>query len=174
MAYRGFAVVACLALAACTNTPHINTDFDPAVSFDQYRTYSWVYTAVPQNMDPVLFQKVRASIDRSLQTRGFTPGAPGDFAVAFTLGRRDRVEITDFGSYGPYYGYGWGPHYHDIDVRQITSGSLVIDIYDTHTRKPIWHAIATKDVTPDHIDQAAIDSGVDAVLAKFPPAPGAK
>ncbi len=173
MGYRRFAVAACLAITGCTNTPHINTDFDPAINFSQYHTYSWVYTAPPANMDPVLFEKVRVSIDRSLQARGFAPGAPGDFAVAFTLGRRDRVEMTDLGSYGPYYAAGWGPHYHDIDVRQITSGSLVIDIYDTRTRRPIWHGIATKDVTPDKIDQTAIDSGVDAVLARFPPVPGA-
>jgi len=174
MAYPRLAIAACLALSACADTPRINTDFDPATDFSRYHSYSWVYTAVPQNMDPVLFEKLRASIDRSLHAHGFTLGSPGDFAVAFTVGRRDRVEVSDFGSYGPFYGYGWGPHYHDIDVRQVTSGSLVIDIYDTQTHKPIWHGIATQDVTPGKVDQAKIDSGVDAVLASFPPGPGAK
>ncbi len=60
-------------------------------------------------MNPLLFQRVQGSIDRSLAARGFQRAEPGDFAVAFTMGRRDRVEVTDFGTYGPYYrGWGWG------------------------------------------------------------------
>lgn len=167
-----------LALASCTDTPDIKTDYDQTVDYGKYHQYSWVYTGVPQGMNPLMFDRVRASIDRSLAARGFQQVERGDFAVAFTLGRRDRVEVTDFGPYGPYYrgwgGMGWGPGYRDVDVRNVTDGTLVIDLYDVGTKKPIWHGVATQEVDPSRLDPAKIDAAIDAVIAKFPPQPGAK
>ena len=78
-----------LLLAGCETTPTINSDFDPSVNFANYRTYSCIYTAPPQGMNPLTYERVRASIDRSLAARGYTQATPGDFAVAFTLGKRD-------------------------------------------------------------------------------------
>jgi hypothetical protein len=170
---RGLALGAALALAACASTPDVKTDFDAAADFSRYHSYSWVYTGTPQGMNPLMFERVRASIDRSLGAR-FSQGQPGDFAIAFTLGRRDRVEVTDFGSYGPYYRrWGWGPGYQNVDVRNVTDGKLVIDIYDVATRKPVWHGVATQEINSTKVDPAMIDAAVDSVLAKFPPAPAA-
>jgi hypothetical protein len=165
-----------LLLAACETTPTINSDYDPTVNFANYRTYSWVYGAPPQGMNPLTYERVRASIDRSLAARGYTQASLGDFAVAFTLGRRDSVRVTDFGPYGGFYpgwgrGYrwGWAPVYNQVDVRNVTEGSLAIDFYDTGTKHPIWHGTATQEVTPGRVDQKLIDQAVDGVLAKFPP-----
>ena len=174
------AMIACLlVVAACESTPKVNTDFDPAADFSRYRSYSWVYSETPRGMNPLTFQRVKASIDRSLQARSYTPGGPGDFAVAFTVGRRDSVEVTQFGSYGPYYrgGWGWGGWggYRSVDVRNVTSGTVVIDIYDTATKKPVWHGMVSKEVNPNKPPaQADIDAAVDAVLAQFPPHPAAE
>lgn len=170
---RAAALGALLAIAGCTSSPTIKTDYDQTADFSRYHSYAWVYTAPPQGMNPLLFERVRASIDRSLAARGFTPAQPGDFAVAFTLGRRDSVQVTDFGPYGPYYrGWGWGPAYRNVDVRNITDGTLVIDIYDVSSRKPIWHGVATQEIQPDHIESASVDAAIDSVLARFPPQPG--
>ncbi|MEP9359658.1 DUF4136 domain-containing protein [Sphingomonas sp. KR3-1] len=161
--------------AGCTDTPTVKTDYDQTVDYAKYHQYSWVYTGVPQGMNPLLFDRVRGSIDRSLAARGYQPVEKGDFAIAFTLGRRDRVEVTDFGPYGPYYrGWGWGAGYRNVDVRNVTDGTLVIDLYDVATRKPIWHGVATQEIDPGKVDQAKIDTAIDAVLAKFPPQPGAQ
>ena len=165
-----------LLLAACQTGPTINSDFDPAVNFAKYRTYSWIYTGAPQGMNPLTYERVKASIDRSLAARGYTQADPGDFAVAFTLGRRDSVQVTDYGPYGGFYpgwgrGYrwGWAPIYDPVEVRNVTEGSLAIDFYDTSTKRPIWHGTATQEVTPGSVNQALIDTAVDGVIARFPP-----
>jgi len=167
---------ALLAVAGCTSTPRVTTDFDPAHDFSRYRTYSWVYTGTPRGMNPLTFQRVQASIDRSLQARSYQRVDNGDFAIAFTVGRRDRVEVTDFGPYAPYYrgwGWGWGAGaYHNVDVRNVTDGTLVVDIYDVATKRAVWHGVATQEVNSTPVNQALIDTAVDSVLAKFPPAPG--
>lgn len=169
-------VVALATVAACESTPNITTDHDPSADFSRMRSYSWVYSAPPQGMNPLIYQRTRDSIDRSLQARGFTQAQPGDFAVAFTLGRRDRVEVSDFGPYGGFYpgwgvGFrgGWARPYSPVDIRNVTDGTLAIDLFDVSTRRPIWHGVATQQIDPSRVDQARIDAAVDQMLARFPP-----
>lgn len=179
MGIRYALVAATLLAAGCATTPDIKTDFDPAADFSRYRSYTWIYSQVPQGMNPLTFQRVKASIDRSLQSRSFTESANGDFAIAFTLGARDRVEVTDFGPYGAFYpgwgvGYrfGWAPVYHDVDVRNVTDGTLAVDIYDAGTKHPVWHGTATQEIGSTQVKQEELDAAVDALLAKFPPGAG--
>lgn len=179
MAMRSALLALALVTAGCATTADIDTDYDPAANFSGYRTYSWIVRDVPQGMNPLAFERVRASINRSLAPRSFTESAQGDFAIAFTIGARDRVEVNDYGPYGAYYpgwgrGYrfGWAPVYNDIDVRNVTDGTLAIDIYDAGTKKPVWHGTATKEIGSGQISQAELDAGVDQLLAKFPPTPG--
>ncbi len=170
------ASISCLALlTACTTTPKVSFDADPQADFSRYRTYSWAYDAAPQGSNPLLRQRVRASIDRYLASRGYTQARPGNFAVGFTLGARNRVTLTQLGTYGPYYrpwgGWGGWGGYGQIDVRNVTDGSLVIDIYDTASKRPVWHGMATQEVSGDIVKQEKIDAAVSAVLAHFPPSP---
>jgi hypothetical protein len=174
---RYLAAVATLLLTACATTPDVRTDFDPATNFSTYRTYSWVFTQIPEGMNPFVFQRVHDSIDRALQARGYTQTDAGDFAVAFTLGSRDKVRVSDYGPYGGFYpGWGWGwswggwwPQYRSIDVRNVTEGTLALDFYDARTRRPIWHADASKEITPGHINQKELDADIDTVIGRFPP-----
>lgn len=107
---RAFPLIAALLLTAC-QTANVHTDFDPAAPFAAYRTYSWLPVETPRGMNPIMFRRVKDSIDRSLAARGYTQAEPGDFAISFTLERRERTEVHDFG-YGLAgwggYGYGWG------------------------------------------------------------------
>jgi hypothetical protein len=177
---RKLILLAALALAACETTPTIRSDFDPSVNFAKYRTYSWIYQAPPHGMNPLIYERIRASIDRALMARGYTQANPGDFAVAFTVGRRDRVEVRDYGPYSGFYpgwGYGyrwgWAPLYRQVDIRNVTDGSLAIDFYDAATKRPIWHGTATKEIRPGRpVPQAEIDQAVSAVITRFPPRPG--
>lgn len=169
-------VLLLLGTVACESTPEVTTDSDPQADFTRYRTYTWVYQDTPQGMNPLTYERTRAAIDRQLTAQGFQEGTPGDFAVAFTLGRRDRVEVTDFGPYGAYYPgyYGWGwadPYYYSRSVRNVTDGTLQIDFYDVQSKRPVWHGLASKTFNSTAaVEQAEIDGAVVLVLAEFPPA----
>jgi len=54
-------------------------------------------------------------------------------------------------------------------VRNVTDGTLVIDIYDAKTKQPVWHGTATKQVGSKTVSQEELDQAVAAVLANFPP-----
>jgi hypothetical protein len=185
---RALALAAALLVSACAYGPTVRTDFDPAANFNAYRTYSWVDTAVPQGMNPLMFARVRASIDQALAARGYTHASPSDFAVTFTIGERDRLKVYDYGPFHSGWGWGhagccgwggwgdwgwggWGYPYSSIDVDQYTERSVVIDIYDARTRRPIWHGVGSDREYRDEVDYAKLDRAIVAALARFPPQP---
>ena len=178
-----------LLLSACAYGPTVRTDFDSSANFHQYRTYSFLEPTVPQGMNPLMFARVQGSIDRALAARGYTQASPGDFAVSFTVGERDRVRVYDYGPYypgwggwGPGWGWGWGGWgpgwgwggwggYSSIDVDQYIERSVVIDIYDNVTKRPVWHGVASNDEYSDDVNYTKLDQAVVAALARFPPQP---
>jgi hypothetical protein len=185
MAMRAFPLIAALLLTAC-QTATVQTDFDPAAPFAAYRTYSWLPVETPRGMNPIMFRRVKASIDRSLSARGYTQAEPGDFAISFTLDEDKRTEVNDYswgGAWGGWgwggwrsgwgccWGTGWGPFYPAIDVYTVRERSIIIDIYDGKTRSPAWHGVVTRDSYSRRYDTARLDKAVDEVLAQFPPQP---
>jgi hypothetical protein len=173
---KAFAIAAALLLSACETTPRVTTDFDPNANFSNYRTFEWANSAAPQGGNPLIFERVKSSVERSLAAKSFTTSSTPDFAVGITLGARDRVETTNWGpylypGYGRGFGRGWAYPYSSVDVRTVTDGTLSIDIFDARTKKPVWHGHAVKQISGSKIDQALIDEAVDAALANFPPVP---
>lgn len=168
--------LACFALltASCATTPKVTFDADPSADFSRFRTFSWAYTSAPPGANPLLTQRVKTAVENVLATRGFTQAASGDFAVGFTLGSRDRVEVSSLGSYGPFFRPwgGWGG-VNQVDVRNITDGTLTIDIYDSASKAPVWHGTATQQVTGSTASAEKVTAVVTAVLANFPPPTGA-
>ncbi|MGO4168812.1 uncharacterized protein DUF4136 [Novosphingobium sp. PhB57] len=168
--------LACCALltASCATTPKVTFDADPTANFAGFRTYSWAYTAAPQGVNPLLTQRVKTAVESEMSKRGYTQAGTGDFAIGFTLGSRDRVEVSSLGSYGPYFRpWGGWAGYNQVDVRNVTDGTLTIDVYDSASKSPVWHGTATQQVTSSSVTQEKVNAVVTAVLANFPPPAGA-
>ncbi|MBC6982138.1 DUF4136 domain-containing protein [Caulobacter sp. 17J80-11] len=161
-----------LGLSACATGPNINTDYDRSVDFSSFHTFSLASDTPQPGAPPLTWQRVSDAINRTLQARGFTRSDTPDFAVGFTLGKRDRIETWN---YGPYYG-AWGQSgggwwNAQTHVRTITEGTLTIDVFDAKTRRPVWSGTATQRLSGP-VSQAEIDAAVTSVLAKFPPTSG--
>ncbi len=167
-------VCGALLTAACATTPKVTFDADPSANFAGYKTYSWAYTSAPQGVNPLLTQRVKTAVESTLASRGYTQAATGDFAIGFTLGSRDRVEVSSLGSYGPYFRPwgGWGG-FNQVDVRNITDGTLTVDVYDSGSKAPVWHGTAIQEVSGSTASQEKVSAVVTAVLANFPPPAGA-
>ena len=182
---RALPLVAALLLSACAYGPTVRTDFDPSTNFQTYRTYSWIETGVPQGMNPLMFSRVRSSVDQALAARGYTQVPRGDFVVSFTIAEKDRAQIND---YGPFHGglgwggWGWGggwggwggwgsPYGSSIDVDYYTERSVIIDIYDGPSHRPVWHGSGSNREYRNRVDYAKLDQAIFAALANFPPRP---
>ena len=177
---RAFPLVAALLLTACQSMG-VQTDFDPSVNFAAFRTYHWLPSDVPRGMNPLMFRRIRDSIDRSLAARGYTQVENGDFAITFTIDERDRVRADDWGSgwgwggwsgwggygWGGWGGWGWG--HPGVDIYTVVQRSIIIDIYDGKTRAPAWHGVVRRENYSDRVNYGRLDQAVDSVLLKFPP-----
>jgi hypothetical protein len=170
-------LAAALALVAC-ETLQVGSDYDKQASFSNYHTFAMMQRQQHGAHNPLLVQRVEDDIQQQLISKGFQPASDpstADFTVDFTIGSKERTDITSYpepyrGWYGGGYWDGayWGS---SVDVRQVHEGTLSIDVFDTKTKRPVWHGWAKKDLSSQDIKspEEPVRKAVASVLAKFPP-----
>jgi hypothetical protein len=182
-----------LLLGACSGNRPI-VDYDPEASFAAYRSYAFIsehpMVRAPDSPpgSPLLEARLMRVTDEVLQSRGYRklddPEA-ADFTIAFTVGAREKINVSSYPEpYRPYYGgWGWGASYYrgygavgvgmstSTSVDQYTEGTLAVDVFDVAAHKPVWHGVATKRITdkmrrnPDE----AVNEVLGEILSEFPP-----
>ncbi len=171
-------VASLLTLAACASIPAVQTDHDPAVDFSRYQTYSW--REKPAGGTALTMQRIVMRIDEQLQAKGWrlASGDSADIAVAAHVATHREHRLDTFydgpmwngwGWYGPW---AWGPPmgYQRTRVTNYTIGTLVVDMFDTRTKRAVWSGMAEDTIpdTPQKIN-ADIDAAVAKMFVGFPP-----
>lgn len=171
----------CFGVVSCA-TLRVGSDYYPETDFSSYRSFAWVAESPliesqsrRVDISPINVRRIRDAIERELGAKGFemvSNRADADFGVSFTVGARDRIEVTDYPAY--YRGvWRWTPPYYwpNVDVYMYTEGTLAVDIFDNTTREPVWHGWARKEVVGADVrdPEPAIDEAVARILADFPP-----
>lgn len=171
------AVVLLAAVAAgCTTDPLVRTDHDPAVDFSKFDSYAWQQQ--PAISNPLVKQRVIAAIDAQLAAKGWRQVAEdqADVALVGNVATRERQTIETFYGSPHWHGWNWqeewnGPGVHpDTRITTYTVGSLVLDMFDTRTRRAVWRGSAEGPIpdSPQKVDQA-VRSAVTRMFADFPP-----
>lgn len=182
--------VASLALTGCTSTGRISTDFDKSQSFAQYQTFAWAgerpMIVLGNRLVPPRVQvEVADAIKEDLTAKGYRYTQnlqEADFAVSFTIGTRDGLDVIEVPDYfwQSRARWAWGgaywPQVHSApmmrpQVREYTEGTLAIDIYDVERRAPVWHGVGTRNLSRAELQgrsNQATDA-VRAILGGFPP-----
>jgi Domain of unknown function (DUF4136) len=170
---RMLVVIAMLAHGGCAGTV-AHHDFDPAVDFDHYKTFSWISEhplVLSSGLNAALEGRIQQSARDLLTAKGFrfVETAPqADFVVGFGVGASDKSRIE---AYPVAYTGRWTWRAHgarDTSARQQVEGRLVVDIFDVRSHRPVWHGWSTKALAGD-ADAAAIREALTAILAHFPP-----
>ena len=180
---RFAAVAIVLLLASACSTLQVGSDYDRAARFQGYKTFTIMQREHHGSSNPLVAVRASDAIKADLQQKGFIEASDpskADFTVDFTIGAQERTDINTYPEpyMGPAWGWGsmgwWGGPYWGtgLDVRQYHEGTLSVDVFDTHTHRPVWHGWAKKELTRKDIENSAepIRNAVAAVLAKFPPA----
>lgn len=111
-----------------------------------------------------------------------------DLAVRAIGSVREQQEYTTFyNGFGPGWGYGgwggygfgggwggpwggWGGGPAITRVEQIPVGTLVVDLYDTHTKRLVFRGIASSDVSSHaSTNTRRLNISIDKMFKKFPP-----
>ncbi|MEM1050911.1 MAG: DUF4136 domain-containing protein [Pseudomonadota bacterium] len=163
---RAATLCAALFLASACTAGRVASDFDETHSFAGYRTLAWANDEPmtiygDRKIPPTLAPKITRTIKSELKKKGFMLTenlTEADFAVSFTVGKRDGFRVirspdcfSDSRST-----WGWGVRYYPIyartlstltDVTEYTEGRLAIDVYDVPKRAPVWHGVGVKNLS---------------------------
>jgi hypothetical protein len=173
--YFLFVVISLALITACSSVS-VTNDYDPAVDFSTYKTFS-IYDKPIKDSElekvPLAKKRVLEAITNEMQKKGLTlaESALADLTIYAHAGTTDKMNVTDYG-----YGYGgwWGPYPYgrNIDVSYYTEASLIIDFADNAKKELVWRGIGTAALqdrgTPEE-RQKFIDEAVAKILEQYPP-----
>jgi hypothetical protein len=156
-----------LSLTTAAFCREIKTDYDHHVNFSQYRTYSWAKVETP---NPLWVDRIKESVDRQLQKKGWNQvPSDGDVTIMAIGTTRERPTLRTF--YDAFPGWRWGGFGESTTwVSNYEVGTLVIDMFDTRSKKLIWRGSAS-DTLPDNPDKALkdLEKSTEKMFERFPP-----
>lgn len=172
--------ISCLLLAslasACASGPVVQTDHDPAVAFERLHSYAWKQS--PPISNPLLRQRVVAAIEAELAGKGWraAPEAEADVLLVGNVSARDEQSIDAFYDGPDWSGWGWnqqvgaGAGLRRVEVHSYKVGTLVLDMFDAHSKRAVWRATAEGTVpgSQKQMDRDAM-AAVRGMFADFPP-----
>src|ERR1700693_2429659 len=172
---RIFASVGIILLAATVSfAQQVKTDYDRSTDFGQYKTYSWEKV---QTQDQLWVDRIKAAVNTALAAKGLTPvESGGDIAIiAIEMTKNQQTLNTFYDGFGGGWGWRRGGGLGGFGDATTTTenykvGTLVVDLFDAHTKKLIWRGSAS-DTLSDKSDKniKELDKGVKKMFDHFPP-----
>jgi hypothetical protein len=157
-------------LTAASFAQQVKTDYDRTATFDQYKTYSWQKV---QTKDPLWVDRIKSAVDAELTAKGWTqvPSDGNISLIAMETTKNQQTLNTFYDGFGGGWRWGgFGDSTTTVDNYQV--GTLVLDMFDTQTKKLVWRGSAS-DTLSNKADKNIknLDKGVQKMLKQFPPEP---
>jgi hypothetical protein len=157
-------------MSLCCFAREIRTDFDHHTNFSQYKTYSWAKVDTP---DPLWNDRIKEAVDRQLRAKGWNEvPSGGDVSIVAVGTTHEKPTLQTF--YDGFDGWLWSGFADATTyVENYTVGTLVIDMFDTNTKRLIWRGSASDVLSgkPEK-DEKKVDSAVSKLFEHFPPSRG--
>lgn len=148
----------------------VKTDYSHSADFAQYHTYSWLQVRAGNEL---WIDRIKGAVDQQLTAKGWQKVPDGgDTAVAAFGSTKTQQSLQTFydGFGGGWFWGGFGPDMATTTVQNIPVGSLVVDIFDGHTKKLIWRGTAQSTLSdkPEK-NEKKLDHAVSEMFEHFPP-----
>ena len=154
--------------AGKASAQQVKTDYDREANFGQYKTYSWEQVKTKNGLD---VDRIKSAINAQLAAKGWTqvPSDGGISLVAIEATKNEQTLNTFYDGFGG--GWRWGG-FGDATTTTNTYqvGTLVLDMFDTQTKKLVWRSSAS-DTLSDKTDKNIknLNKAVQKMLQHFPP-----
>jgi hypothetical protein len=164
---RILSVMVAISVTACAVAlASVQTDYDHAIDFSKYHTYTWGNV---QAKDSLWADRIRQSVDQQLQAKGWqlVSSQGGDVSVLGLGDSKTEQEEQTF-----YSGGGWfGPGVATTSTYSERKGLVIIAIFDNKTKKLVWRGTSTGGLAdkPEK-NVGKLNKAVAKMFAKFPPA----
>ena len=155
----------------------VQTDYDHSVVWERYRTFSFGHI---QSKNPFYVSRIRDGLTHYLTDQGWQHVAKtGDATIFVDSNVRNQRSLRTFYSgygggwgWGGWPGWGGGPGWATTQPVDTRVRIVVVDIYDTHTKKLLWRGTSRDDLS-DNSEKNTRALYVDFadMFHKFPPKP---
>ena len=173
-----------LILAAGCAGQQVTTDYSPATSFSQFRTFALVSSPDTVAAQQLLDQRVSNAVQAQLTTKGLTPAdrQNADLYVGYGMVDKTHRQLYTYND-GWGWGGGWGWRYYrwgvawpmtvQRRVETYTDGTVVVNLVDAKTKKVVWEG-EVPDVVNLPVDNPVratkeVDAAVTKLFTKYPP-----
>jgi hypothetical protein len=173
-----------LVLAAACAGQQVTTDYSPATSYSQYRTFALVSPPNAGAAQQLLDQRLRNAVTAQLTEKGLTETdrQNADLFVGYGMVDKTHTRVITYRD-GWGWGRGWGWRYYRWGVawpmavhRQVetyTDGTVVVHLIDAKTKQVVWEG-EVADVVSLPVGNPAsatrqINGAVAKLFAKYPP-----
>ena len=169
--------------AGCAGQP-VTTDYSPATSFSQYRTFALVLPPDTAAAQQLLDQRVSSAVEAQLTDKGLTKTdrQTADLYVGYGVVDKTHTQVymdRDGWGWGRGLGwryYRWGVAWPMTVQRRIetyTDGTVVVNLIDAKSRKVVWQGeigdVLSLPVSDPLAATRQIDGAVAKLFAKYPP-----
>ena len=156
--------------AALLFAADVKTDYSHSVDFGQYHTYSWLKVDAG---DPLWIDRIKRDVDGQLSAKGWMEVPSGGDAAVSAFGathNRQTLETFYDGFGGGWFWQGFGPDLATTTTVNTPVGTLVVDIFDAHTRHLIWRGTAQKTLSDKPTkNEKKLEDSVQDMFKHFPP-----
>lgn len=159
-----FVLVSFVLFGGCSSIS-VTSDYDKSADFDSYKTYSFYEwkEASDQLLTDFDKKRIKNAVGKEMEAKGykFIEGE-ADLTVSLFVVLEQKTSRTAYTNHygGGYYGYddwdygyggGWGAGYATTTYTETDyiDGTLVIDVFDTSTRKIVWQGVGSGTVDED-------------------------
>jgi len=179
-------VASFLFMVGCSNKPYVETDYQADFNFSTLKVFNVAETQQDTKesilISPFTLSHIHAALEAELGKRYqvAASGAASDFIVNYHVIVEEKVDPRSYDAMYGYAFYGRGYHRYgspffygpNVGVSVYNQGSLIVDIVDAKTNKPIWRGVSEKRLSRNMAPQQQRDvlsKAVTEVIAQFPP-----
>ena len=143
----------------------IQTDYDRSFNLAKLRTFDFQRQSRkpgdPLAANPMNDRRIHNALDTQLKASGFSASITGqpDFLISYYVTTRKGLDIRD-NRFGLLQRMG------NVNVNQVTEGSIVVVFIDRATQQEVWRGYVTGTVDPKDLDKD-VNKGIAKLVQKF-------
>jgi len=143
----------------------IQTDYDRSFNLAKLKTFDFQRQSRKPGdalaANPINDRRIHNALDTQLKANGFSASATGqpDFLISYYVTTRKGLDIRD-NRFGLLQRIG------NVNVNQVTEGSIVVVFLDRPTQQEVWRGYVTGTVNPKDFDKD-VNKGIAKLVQKF-------
>jgi hypothetical protein len=136
----------------------------PDTDFSKFHTYKWISVEGGASTNQIMDAQIKQAVDVQFATKGLTKtdDDKADLYIDYQVAESQQKQWYAYGTGGMRWGGGMA----SATESTITTGSLVLDMYEPGSKQLVWTGTATKTVDPN-AKQDKIQKDLNKAMAKL-------